>query len=390
VKRKILSITGTRSDYGLMTPVFARISRCSSLDFHLIVTGMHLLPEFQASLARVREDGFGRLYTVSMVLGEDSGKAMAQSLGIGLIGISAIMAEIKPDILLLQGDRGEMLAGAVAAGHMNIPIVHMSGGDASGSIDDSLRHAISKFSHFHLTTCTASSQRLLRLGEQANRIVQVGEPALDRIREMEFISPAELARQLDLDLDKPIILAAQHPVTTEVQDAGQQIAQTLAALAELKMQTVFTYPNSDAGGREMRKVLESYRAQPFIRISPHLGFETYLSLMKIAAMVVGNSSSGILEAPSFQVPVVNIGTRQHLRLRAANVLDVDYDKEKIKEAILFALENNAFREAARNCSNPYGDGHTAERTVMILQQLKLSPLLLAKWMNSSDAFLEES
>ncbi len=390
VTRKIISITGTRSDYGLMTPVIRSIVNSANLTLELIVSGMHLLPEFKSSLAKIREDNFCRLHFTSMILGEDSSQAMAQSLGLAILGFTSILSNANPDIVLLQGDRGEMLAGAIAAAHMNIPLVHMSGGDYSGSIDDSIRNAISMFSHIHLTTCHQSSERLLAMGEAANRIFEVGEPGLDVIKQMKFIAADVLAQELKLELSKPIILAAQHPVTTEADQAAWQITQTLEALKELDIQCVFTYPNSDVGGREMTRVLESYSQNKFIRIVPNLGSEKYLSLMKIASLMVGNSSSGIFEAPSFKIPAVNIGTRQHGRLSSTNVINVPYDKDEIVSAVRYALENRDFHAHLRDCSNPYGDGATAGRTVEILQRLLITPALLAKWMKSEESFLSES
>lgn len=389
MQRKILSITGTRSDYGLMSPVFQAIQSSENLELELIVSGMHLLPEFASSLARIREDSFGILHCASMLLGEDSGKAMAQSLGLAIYNFSEIIGSCRPDILLLQGDRGEMLAGAIAAAHMNIPVVHMSGGDYSGSIDDSIRNAISKFSHIHLTTCSLSSERLYAMGEPASRVFEVGEPGLDVIRNMQYVPPDELAVELQLDLTRPIILAAQHPVTTESEAAVPQLMQTLEALEELDIQTVFTYPNSDAGGREMAQALEGFRNRGFMRIVPNLGSRKFLSLMRIASVMVGNSSSGILESSSFGLPVINIGTRQHGRLRANNVIDVNYQRTEIRDAILFAMNDAEFQGALRDCKNPYGDGHTAERTVELLQRLKMTPGLLAKWMQVEESFLSE-
>ncbi len=389
MKRKILSITGTRSDYGLMTPVFQNIVKSKDLSLELIVCGMHLLPEFKSSLTKIREDNLCRLHYAGTILGEDSGQAMAQSLGIAIFSFSSTLGGTKPDILLLQGDRGEMLAGAIAAAHMNIPIVHMSGGDYSGSIDDSIRNAISKLSHIHLTTCSQSTERLLAMGESADRIFEVGEPGLDVIRNMNFVPPEILARELDLDLSKPVILAAQHPVTTETDEAAHQINETLEALKALDFQTVFTYPNSDAGGREMIRVLESYRENRFIRIIPNLGSEKYLSLMKITSLIVGNSSSGIFESPSFKIPAINIGTRQHGRVSANNVINVPYSKEKIIAAVRYALENQDFRRRLKDCKNPYGDGTAAGKTVGILRRVMIDPALLTKWINSGQQFLSE-
>jgi UDP-N-acetylglucosamine 2-epimerase (non-hydrolysing)/GDP/UDP-N,N'-diacetylbacillosamine 2-epimerase (hydrolysing) len=385
--RKIVSITGTRSDYGLMTPVFGKIANTPGLELHLVVTGMHLMPEFSASLARIRADRPGTLHYTERTDGDDSGAAMARALGLTVSAAATVLQAVQPDIVLLQGDRGEMLAGAIAAAHMNVPIVHMSGGDRTGSIDDSIRNALSKFAHIHLTTCSASSRQLLVLGEAPNRIFEVGEPGLDVIRNLDYIAPAALAAELELDLTRPVVLATQHPVTTEAGAAAWQIGQVLAALEEAALQTVFTYPNSDAGGAEMIKVLESWRGRSFLRIVPDLGSRKYLSLMRIAALIVGNSSSGIFEAPSFKVPAVNIGTRQHGRLRARNVVDVGYDKDSIAKGISYALHDRDFRAGLSECTNPYGDGDTAPRTVEILQRLRLIPALLAKWLASEESLL---
>ena len=381
--RRITAITGSRSDYGLMRPVFRCIRDNADLTLDLVVTGAHLLPEFHESLAQIESDEFGRLHRAVMTLAGDSGKAMAQSLGLGVFGIAEAIERAKPDILLLQGDRGEMLAGAIAAAHMNVPIVHMSGGDFSGSIDDSIRNAISKFAHVHLTVCSQSTERLLALGEAANRIIEVGEPALDVIREMDFITPDELVREFDLDLARPLLLVTQHPVTTEVGESAQQMKETLEALCALELPAIVTHPNNDAGSRAMIRVIESYRARPFLRVVPHLGSRKYLSLLRIASVLVGNSSSGILEAPSFKRAAVNVGTRQFGRLRAANVIDVPPERRAIADAIGYALNDDEFRGRLKTCVNPYGDGHAAERTVEILRRLSITPALIAKWMPSS-------
>jgi GDP/UDP-N,N'-diacetylbacillosamine 2-epimerase (hydrolysing) len=387
MKRKICAITGTRADYGLMRPIFRAIAGHTMLQLDLIVTGMHLIPEFRTSLEAIETDGYGDVHPCSMILSEDSGKAMAQSFGLAVFGMAELLDRLKPDLVLIQGDRGEMLAGALCAAHLNIPIVHMSGGDLSGSIDDSIRNAISKLSHIHLTTCKQSSERLLAMGESPARIREVGEPGLDAIRTMHFLSADTLAKEFGLDLSQPIILGTQHPVTTEAEQGAWQMKQTLGALADLGIQALFTYPNTDAGGREMAATLESYRGRSFLRVVPNLGSEKYLSLMKIAAVLVGNSSSGILEAPSFKIPVVNIGTRQQGRLRASNVLDIDYDRHAIKEAIRVALHDKTFRARLATCANPYGDGYTADKTIDIVKRLKLTKALLTKWIPSDEQFL---
>jgi UDP-N-acetylglucosamine 2-epimerase (non-hydrolysing)/GDP/UDP-N,N'-diacetylbacillosamine 2-epimerase (hydrolysing) len=385
--RTIAAITGTRSDYGLMSPVYREIKADPDLELHLVVTGMQLLPEFAGSLRDVERDVFGKLHRLDMLDADDSGMAMAQGLGRAVTGIAAIFAEANPDIVLLQGDRGEMLAGAIAAAHMNIPILHMSGGDHSGTIDDSIRNAISKFAHLHLTTCEASSENLRRMGEEARRIIEVGEPGLDVIRTMDFISSADLAAELGLDPNQPVAVVAQHPVTTEVAEAGAQMTETMEAIISSGLQAVCTYPNSDAGGREMTRVLETYRDRPGIRIVANLGAPRFLSLLRMANVLVGNSSSGIFEAPSFRLPAVNVGTRQHGRTRATNVIDAAYDRKAILTAIRHVLHDATFRAAIESCVNPYGDGHTALRTIDILKRLRITPALLAKWIASHDPIL---
>lgn len=385
--RKVFAITGTRSDYGLMSPIYREFRQQQELKLDLVVTGMHLLPEFADSLRQVEDDRFGSLHYVHMLTDDDSGAGMAQSFGRAVIGLVSTLMEVKPDLVLLQGDRGEMLAGAIAAAHMNIPVIHMSGGDRSGTIDEPIRNAISKFAHVHLTTCAASSENLQRMGENAKRIFEVGEPGLDVIRTMDYIPRRELEAQLKLEPDRPIIVVAQHPVTTEAEDAGMQMTETLEAVRENGMQAVCTYPNSDAGGREMTQVLETYRKYPMFHIEANLGARRFLSLLRIASVIVGNSSSAIFEAPSFKLAAVNVGTRQHGRTRAANVIDVGHDRKAIKAAIRLALSDDVlFRgELVKDVNlNPYGDGHTAPRVMDLLVRLRITPGLLAKWIESDD------
>lgn len=387
MNRKIVSITGSRADYGLMESVHRAIASNAAFSLDLIVTGMHLLPEFATSLETVRADKIGRLHEIDMALDEDTGGAMARSVGKGVLGMAGVFSELRPDIALLLGDRSEMLAGAIVAAHMNVAIVHLCGGDFSGSIDDSVRNAISKFAHFHLTSCEASTRRLIAMGESPERILEVGNPGLDLLRGMDFVPFETIAAELKLPRDRPFLLATLHPVTDDTSHAAAQMKVTLEALAEIDMPVVFTYPNSDSGGRAMLNELESWRDKPFLHIVPNLGSRRYLSLMRSAAALVGNSSSGILEAPSFRIPVVNIGTRQHGRLQAGNILNVPFERNAISRAVRFALDDPGFRKSLAACENLYGDGRTAERVTDILSRLKLTPSLIAKWLPASD-FLE--
>jgi UDP-N-acetylglucosamine 2-epimerase (non-hydrolysing)/GDP/UDP-N,N'-diacetylbacillosamine 2-epimerase (hydrolysing) len=371
--RRIASITGTRADYGMMGPIYRAISN-RDFDLHLIVTGMHYRPEFASSLAQIRADKFGTTHEI----------------GESLEGIGAVLAQIKPDIILLQGDRAEMLAAAIAAAQMNVAIVHMSGGDYSGSIDDSIRAAISKLAHFHLTTCESSTRRLLSIGERRERIIEVGEPGLDLLRTMEFIPLKNLVSELDLPTGKPFLIATLHPVADEAEHSAIQMMTMLDALSVIGTPVIATHPNTDLGGDAMRAMLESWKTKPFLRIFPNLGSHKYLSLLRHAAAMVGNSSSGIIEAPTLKVPVVNIGSRQHNRVRGGNVIDVGWNKDAIVKAIHFALGDADFRRKVAEGRSPYGDGHAGERTVDVLSRLNLGPALIAKWRASSASMLESA
>lgn len=388
--RRIVSVSGTRADYGLMEPVHRAIAADTAFDLHLVVTGMHHEPDFAESLDRVRTDRLGTLHDVALPSAGDSGEAMAQTIGYAIVGIAETLGRVGPDIVLLQGDRGEMLAAAIAAAHMNIAIVHMSGGDVSGSIDDSVRNAISKLAHFHLTSSSASTAQLIALGEPSARIVEVGEPALDLLRTMPAIPFETLAAELDLPTDAPFVIATLHPVTDETERASEQMQVMLEALAEFGLPAVVTYPNSDAGGRAMRAVLESWRSRSFLRVVRSLGSHRYLSLMHHAAALVGNSSSGIIEAPALKIPVLNIGSRQTGRLRADNVVDVPCERDAIVNGLRFVLRDTEFRRRLASCSSPYGDGRAAERVVDVLKRLKLGPALTAKWLPSSGTFLTDA
>jgi len=388
--RRIVSITGTRADYGLMEPVYRAIARDTVLDLHLLVTGMHWLPEFASSLAQLREDRYGTLHELPMSSGGDTGKAMAEALARELHGIAEVLDRTKPDIVLLQGDRGEVLAGAIAAAHMNIAVVHMSGGDFSGSIDDSIRNAISKFAHFHLTNCGASTERLIAMGESPSRILTAGEPGLDQLLETEFLPLRQLEAELDLPPSNPFLIATLHPVTDEVEAGPAHMTAMLEALEEVGLTAVVTYPNSDAGGQAMRDVLEGWRGRPFLRIVPNLGSRRYLSALRHAAAVVGNSSSGLFDTPTLKVPAVNIGSRQTGRMRGCNVVDAAFDRGEIVSAIRYVLGNADFRASLRQCKNPFGDGHAARRTLDVLKRLRLGPPLIAKWRQETEPFLSET
>lgn len=376
--RKIAVLTGTRAEYGILKPMLKAIKAHPDLELVLIVTGMHLSKEFGYTIKEIRKDGFKVKAKVEMLHEEDTGAAMAKSIGKCIEKMAGELGRTKPNFLLLLGDRGEMLAGAIAAAYMNIPIAHIHGGEVSGSIDEPVRHAITKLAHVHFPATKKSAKRIIKMGEDPFRVFVVGAPSLDTILHEKLPTAPELSKKYNLDLSRPIIMVVQHPVVTESEHAPDQIRETLEAIIQLKQQTILIYPNADAGGRRMIKVIKEYERYPFIKSFKSIPYEDYLGLMKIADVMVGNSSSGIIEAPSFHLPVVNIGTRQAGRERSTNVIDVEYNRREIVKAVKKALYDKEFREKVRKCKNPYGDGKAAERIVKILAEIEITPSLLQK------------
>ncbi|KGM97333.1 UDP-N-acetylglucosamine 2-epimerase (hydrolyzing) [Clostridium botulinum] len=378
MKRKIAVITGTRADYGIYYSVLKAIEKHKDLELYLIVCGMHLSPEFGMTINEIEKDGFKIDDNIDTILSSDSGGAMAKSIGITLMGLTQSLDRIKPDVLLILGDRGEMIAGALAAIHMNIPVAHIHGGEVTGTVDESIRHSITKLSHIHFPANEDSRERIIKMGEEKENVYVVGAPGIDYIKNTEYLSREEVLRRFNLKDDKIFILT-QHPVTTEKDMVVYQIEETLSAIAELGIQTIISYPNSDNGGREIIKVIEKYRKKyDFLKVFKNLSQVEYLSLLNNADIMIGNSSSGIIEAPSFKLPVINIGTRQQGRLRACNIIDVGYNRKEILNAIDKVLYNGEFREKLKKCENPYGDGHSGERIASILSKIEINQQLIQK------------
>lgn len=373
-KRKIVAITGTRAEYGLATSIFRSIDNHPNLELGLIATGMHLSRKFGYTVKEIEKDKFKIVARIKNLFPEDTGIAMAKSIGKCMLDTIEILEKSKPDILLVLTDLGHTLAGAIVGAYMNIPVAHVHGGDVSGTVDEPARHAITKLSHIHFAATKKSAERILKMGEEPWRIYTVGAPGLDSILNEKIISPKKLAKKFNLDLSAPIILVVQHPVTTEVEDAEEQMKKTMEVIKELGHQSIVIYPNADAGGRKIIKVIEQYKKYGFIKIYKNLPRFVYLGFMNIANVMVGNSSSGIIEAPSFHLPVINIGTRQSGRERSINVIDVDHDKKAIKKAIY----DKKFREEVKRCKNPYGDGKAGIRIANILSKIKIDKKMLQK------------
>lgn len=368
--KKILYISGTRADYGLMRETLFSIKKHPGLKIEIAATGMHLMPEFGKTIDEIKKDGF-KIYKIEAKYKDDSKESMAGFIG-ELIGLlTRAVKRIKPDIILLLGDRGEMLAGAIVGAYLTIPVAHIHGGDISGTVDDLVRNAITKLSNIHFPATEKSAERIKRMGEDPKRIFVTGAPGLDGILNEKLFSKKDIAKKYDLSPSSPIVLVIQHPVTAETDEAGSQMRETMEAIKDLELETVVIYPNADAGGRKMIKVIEGYGKYPFIRIYKSIPRKEYLSLMKISSVMVGNSSSGIIEAPSFRLPIVSIGGREKGRERALNVIETDYNKEQIKRAIKKAIYDEKFKEKVGKCGNPYGDGRAGTRIAGILSKTKI-------------------
>lgn len=377
--RTIGVVTVARSDYGIYLPVLRRISSDPELRLHLIVSGMHLSPEFGLTVRMIEADGFEIGDRVEMLLSSDTPEGIAKSIGLGTIGFAQTYARSRPDILLVLGDRFEMFAAALAALPFKIPVAHIHGGEVTqGAIDDALRHSMTKLSHLHFVSTQEYAQRVAQLGEELWRIYISGAPCLDNLHELQLLTREEIEARFNLCLQPPPLLVTFHPVTLEHEQTEWHIDELLAALDEVAMPVVFTLPNADTGGRIIQNRITNFaRTHATARIIENLGTQGYFSLMSCAVAMVGNSSSGIIEAPSFKLPVVNIGTRQGGRVRAANVLDVGYTRAEIIVGIRHAIAP-AFREQLCNLVNPYGDGHAAERIVTGLKAAALDDRLVRK------------
>lgn len=369
-------MTATRADYPRVKAVLREISIRTNLELKLLVTGMHLLKEFGYTVSEIEKDGFDIADRIEMYLWDDSPYGMAKAAARCADGVADALKNIKPDILLLTVDRIETLAAAQSAAYMNIPIAHIQGGEVTGTIDESIRHAVTKLAHIHFPATPDASERIIKMGENPANVFTVGCPYIDVIRTTEYRSKEELAVAYDFNPEQPVVLFIQHPVTTEYGEGANQVKITIEALNRFTdIQVIAIYSNADAGGREIVEIMKN---TPQFHVFPNIPGEDFLSLMKHSTLMIGNSSAGIREAPSFHIPAVNIGSRQKGRLRAGNVIDVTHDVEEIAQAIRKALYDEVFRNKVRKVSNPYGDGFSAKRIVDILEHIDLSEKMLQK------------
>jgi UDP-hydrolysing UDP-N-acetyl-D-glucosamine 2-epimerase len=367
--KRIFAVTGTRADYGIYRPVFQAMTKSKKLTLELLVTGMHLLPEFGSTVEEIRADGLSVAAEVPTMTTEDTLGSMAQYVGRTTVEFARILAKEIPDAVFLLGDRGEQLAGAIAAKELRIPIIHLHGGEQTGSIDDPVRHAITMMADVHCTTAPEHSKNVARMRPESTSVHTVGAPALDVVYTLEPMDRGELVKHAGFDPKLPILLFVQHPDTLEVRTPKDQIVPSIAALEGFSGNILIIGSNADAGGMQFNAALQAFaskRKNTAFRISiPHREF---LSWHRVASVLVGNSSSGIIEAASAHLPVVNIGDRQKGRLRSGNVIDVPYDRDAIRGAIAEAT-SISFKDRIAGIRNAYGDGHAAEKIVKIMDSM---------------------
>ena len=380
-KRKILGVTGIRSEYDIMSSVFKAIQDHPELELEIAVTGAHLSDAFGYTVDDIKADGFKIADEIESLLNSDQASARVKSLAIQLQGLIQTIIRVKPDFLLVLGDREESMNTALAGAYMNIPVAHIAGGDrVVGNVDDQIRHAVTKLSHLHLVTSQDSFERVLKLGEQKFRVHNVGNPGLDRILKIPVLSSIELSKQLGFEVkdNEPLILLIQHAISTEIEDAYTQMKETLEAVKALKIKTIVSFPNSDAGGQQIIKAIQEYQHLDFLYSAKNIPRVAFINIMRRASCMLGNSSAGIVEAPLLKLPVINVGNRQKGRLHAENVVFVPHKSADIQSAIKQAIFDLDYLEKMKNCTNPYGDGQSSVRIAELLASTQIDENFMIK------------
>jgi UDP-hydrolysing UDP-N-acetyl-D-glucosamine 2-epimerase len=375
-RRRIGVVTTSRADYGHLYWPLRELAARSQVELGVFVLGAHLSPQFGLTAAEIERDGFPVKARVECLLSSDTDTGMAKTIGVAILGLADAFAAWRPDLLLLIADRYEMLAPASTALAMRIPIAHIEGGEVSqGAIDDHVRNALTKLAHIHFTSTETARRRVIAMGEEPWRVHRAGAPSLDHLRRSTLLDRATLENRLDLRLNRPTLLVAWHPVTI-LADTNAEAEEFYAAIESVKADLVFVFPNADAGSHQLiektRRIAEARQhARLFVNLDP----VTYWSLLRQVDAMAGNSSSGIMEAASFALPVVNVGIRQQGRERARNVIDVPAQREEIAKALSKAIDP-AFRSSLRNMVNPYGEGTAATTIADVLTKLSLENLLV--------------
>lgn len=377
--RTIGVVTTSRSDYGIFRPVLRAIRAAQELTLYLYATGMHLSPEFGMTVKEIEKDGFEVGERIETLLSSESPSGLATSMGLGVVGFAQAYTRSRPDILLVLGDRFDMHAAVVAALPFKIPVAHIHGGELTkGAIDDAIRHSITKMSHLHFVATETYARRVIQMGEEPWRVVVSGAPGLDNLRTLQLLDREALERRYGVNLRAPFFLITYHSVTLAYEQTESQLDALLQALTETDGTLCFTYPNADTHSRLIIERIRAFVAErPRAHFFTNLGTQGYFSMMNYATAMIGNSSSGIIEAASFQLPVVNIGLRQGGRVRGRNVIDVACRRKEILHGINQATSPE-FRHSLSDLVNPYGDGRAAERIMRKLKHVPLDETLLLK------------
>lgn len=379
--KKICVVTGTRAEYGLLTPLINKIQDDSDLVLQLLVTGMHMSPEFGMTVNSIENDGYEIAERIEILLSSDSPVGISKSMGLALISFSEAFERLRPDIIVVLGDRSEIFAVAAAASVAKIPIAHLHGGETTeGAVDEGFRHSITKLSWLHFTSTEDYRKRVIQLGESPERVFNVGAIGIENVVKSPLMTKSELEQSLNVELKNPLLLVTFHPVTLENKTSSTQFQELLNVLDQYTEGTIiFTKANSDTDGRVINHMIDDYvkNHENNCLAYTSMGQQRYLSAMKIADAVVGNSSSGIIEAPSFNIPTVNIGDRQKGRKQAETVINCEPNEEMISEALSVAL-SHAFRERIENSINPYGDGNVSEKIMKVIRRVLMSEISLKK------------
>ncbi|MEZ8985205.1 UDP-N-acetyl-D-glucosamine 2-epimerase, UDP-hydrolysing [Vibrio cyclitrophicus FF160] len=374
--KKVAVFTGTRAEYGLLYWLLKDVQGDPSLKLQLLVSGMHLSPEFGDTYKQIEKDGFNIDEKIEILLSSDSAVGTAKSIGLGVLGFSDALYRLNPDVLVILGDRFEALAAAQTAMILQIPVIHLHGGEITeGAYDDAIRHAITKLSYLHGTSTEEYRDRVIQLGESPERVKNVGAIGLDHLSRATFMNVAELGDSLSFNIQKPYFVVTYHPVTLGDEAPEKSFQALLDSLDSYpEHQVILTYPNADDGGRRIIPMLENYAASNPDRVLaiPSLGQVRYLSAIKNAAAVIGNSSSGIIEVPSFDVPTVNIGVRQKGRLAAKSVIHTKPTKSNICSAIDSAIVKD-YKVVGEAIANPYGQGNASEQLIKMIKNMKFNP-----------------
>ncbi|MGF7400330.1 UDP-N-acetylglucosamine 2-epimerase [Thermoanaerobacterium thermosaccharolyticum] len=371
--KKISILTATRAEYGLLKPIIKKLKEVPDFDVRIVVTGAHLSPEFGLTYKEIEQDGIDIDEKIEILLSADTPSAISKSMGLAMISFADYFSKLNPDLLVVLGDRYETLAVCCAAMNQRIPIAHLYGGETTeGAIDESIRHAITKLSYLHFTSTDEYRKRVIQLGENPERVFCVGAIGIENILNEQLMSKSELEKAINYKLDKPYAIVTFHPATLDESTSANQFEALLDACKKHKdMKFIFTKANADVDGRIINKKIDEFVAESDNAISfESLGTKRYLSAVKYSSMVIGNSSSGLIEAPSFGIPTINIGDRQKGRLQATSVINCEPITEEIDKAINLALTEE-FKNKSRNTINPYGDGNTSMKIVEVLKDFLL-------------------